>query len=459
MLRSATLLASVSLPKIGRFRRYSGNPILTVGAGGEWDETSVRDPFTLRLDTAWNAEQYWMYYRGEDVGGTTRIGLATAGAPEGAYTRFAGNPVLEGTAGTWDGAGVSKPRVLRVDLDYRYYMYYSALGPAGFPTAQIGLAFSDDGEIWLKYAGNPIISPVAGTWEGYWVGEAFPLKIGDLWYLLYVGENLDGTYPYGERKVSLGLALSDNGKIWPKYSGNPIVVPRLDTTTVGGYNVGDHSVVWLGDLALMAGVKQGTGPNRVEKITLWYSVDLIHWFEMPRTPALGRGFAGEFDAGGVGDTSLLYSPDRPGELFLIYEASTGIGLAKAPLLDHATKPTELVIDETTIGASGTAEVTTYDLDNAKAVAVTCQVTYGAATDGVRVWLLSSPDRSNFDTQNAADALTDFEPSFSAGDTRQKTILLDTEGVKYLKVVVENLDGAVATGAVKVWITEQVEPAS
>lgn len=114
------------------------------------------------------------------------------------------------------------------------------------------------------------------------------------------------------------------------------------------------------------------------------------------------------------------------------------------------EPGLLVIDETSVAASSS---TSYDLSEAflkKALelAITCRVTFhGSATDGITLKILASGDNSNFDTDN----LTSFEPTFAAGATAQKTILLDAVP-QYLRITVTNDDTARAISTLKVWVT-------
>lgn len=112
------------------------------------------------------------------------------------------------------------------------------------------------------------------------------------------------------------------------------------------------------------------------------------------------------------------------------------------------KHVETIIDVASIPASGEVH-SDLNLQMLKSIALTVRVTYGAtATSGVTVYLLASSDGSNFDTENSTDAFYFFEPSFSAGQTRQKTVNIDSLP-KYLRVLVRNKDASVATGAVKV----------
>ena len=115
------------------------------------------------------------------------------------------------------------------------------------------------------------------------------------------------------------------------------------------------------------------------------------------------------------------------------------------------KPRQRVINVSSISAGGSVSADV-DCRYFKALALTIRVTYNSsATKGVRVYLLASQDGSNFDSESTDDAFAYFEPSFSAGATRQKTVNIDALP-RYIRVLVRNLDSSYATGAVEVWVT-------
>jgi hypothetical protein len=120
---------------------------------------------------------------------------------------------------------------------------------------------------------------------------------------------------------------------------------------------------------------------------------------------------------------------------------------------EAYKSARKVIDVSSIAAGGYAESGV--LIPPKECAVSIIVTYGSgATAGVRVYILAANDQdaTMIDSENTTDAFTYFEPSFAAGATRQRTVNLDSLP-KYCRIRVRNLDGSVATGAVKVYVHE------
>jgi len=121
-------------------------------------------------------------------------------------------------------------------------------------------------------------------------------------------------------------------------------------------------------------------------------------------------------------------------------------------MSERQKQVVLVLSVASISAGGEAHA---DLDTnlmkQSEMAVTVRVTYGgAATSGVRVYLLASPDKTNWDSENTTDAFAYFEPAFGAGETHQRTVNVDALP-RFLRILVRNLDGSVATGAVEVWI--------
>jgi len=120
------------------------------------------------------------------------------------------------------------------------------------------------------------------------------------------------------------------------------------------------------------------------------------------------------------------------------------------------KPTratpEQVLSSQSISAGGTAEFTVSDTDGYSAIVVTVKATYDAsATAGVRVRWLYSPDGTNFDSVEDAEAQGNYEDlSFAAGETRQRTVLIPILQ-SYVKIQIVNLDTSYAV-TVDAWTT-------
>ena len=80
--------------------------------------------------------------------------VATADRPEGPWTKYDRNPILEpGDWGAWDDGGYSEAGVRYNDGVFHWF--YG--GTKTHKMESIGYAYSFDGYKWCKYAGNPVI--------------------------------------------------------------------------------------------------------------------------------------------------------------------------------------------------------------------------------------------------------------------------------------------------------------
>jgi len=122
-----------------------------------------------------------------------------------------------------------------------------------------------------------------------------------------------------------------------------------------------------------------------------------------------------------------------------------LGLRYTSLLTikgERTEP-ERVLSAQTIDAASASEFTVGG-EGYSAVIVTVRASYDAsATSGVRVRWLYSPDNTNFDSpEDAEDAGNYSDLTFSAGATRQRTVLIPLLQ-KYTKVQIVNQDSSYA----------------
>ena len=152
--------------------------------------------------------------------------------------------------------------------------------------------------------------------------------------------------------------------------------------------------------------------------------------------------------------------DRTGKLRvidtdLIDEIQSKLDISLSALRD-ALKPTrstpEQVLSGQSIAAGDKAEFVVSGAEGYSAVVVTVKATYdSSATNGVRIRWLYSPDGTNYDSEEDAEAQGNYEDlSFSAGATRQRTVLIPIFQ-NYVKVQVVNLDSSYAV-TVDVWKT-------
>ena len=81
---------ALSTDATGPWGKSAGNPILTAGASGEWDDSNIACPVVLEI-----GDTFYMWYSAMKEYPRWDIGLATAPAPEGPRTKYGQNPIME----------------------------------------------------------------------------------------------------------------------------------------------------------------------------------------------------------------------------------------------------------------------------------------------------------------------------------------------------------------------------
>lgn len=108
------------------WNKYSNNPVLGLGANGDFDDAGVNSPSVL-----FDGSRYYIFYAGYN-GSSKRVGYATS-TDGSLWYRASSNPVLNlGTDGNWDDSGVSDPSILH--KGERYYIYYTGFDGANIQT-------------------------------------------------------------------------------------------------------------------------------------------------------------------------------------------------------------------------------------------------------------------------------------------------------------------------------------
>jgi len=126
------------------------------------------------------------------------------------------------------------------------------------------------------------------------------------------------------------------------------------------------------------------------------------------------------------------------------------------LIDADLKPTRStpvqVLSSETISPSDEAEFTVSDSNGYSAVVITVKAAYNAsATQGVRVRWLYSPNGSDLDSEDAAEAEGQYNDiAFTAGATKVETVLIPLFQ-PYVKVQIVNKDTSYSV-TVDVWET-------
>jgi len=129
---------------------------------------------------------------------------------EDQWVRFSGNPIIP--TPSWAPAGVIRPRVLFDGSVFR--MWFSGLKSNGNP-AGIGYASSVNGLSWTVKS-KPVLSAASNNWEDSEISVGSIISVSSGFMMWYRGGGQSGS-------GAVGLATSQDGTNWVKYSGNPIM--------------------------------------------------------------------------------------------------------------------------------------------------------------------------------------------------------------------------------------------
>ncbi len=176
----------------------------------------------------------------------SRIGRATAPAPEGPWTADA-RPVLEPEdVGAWASGAVRAPSVV-LGPDGEYHMWFSGVADG---TAAIGHATSSDGVEWAPDP-EPVLLPSTEGWDSPHVPQPRVVLSPDGFVMAYTAANSvsNGT---GMRQAH-GLAVSADGVTWTRSDG-----PVVEAAEAGGRIIWFIALAWTGDRYLYF-AEVGTG--------------------------------------------------------------------------------------------------------------------------------------------------------------------------------------------------------
>jgi len=249
--------------------KHPENPVLEPGPTGAWDEGEA-EPAKVLFGSD---RRYWLYYYNHGAVGVNGSGLAYSDfdTPMCEWTKEADNPILEpGPSGAWDDEAALVQSVL-VPSEGEWHMMY--LGSDG-EEWRAGHATSDDGIHWTKDDRNPVwdkyaIATVVNAgdkligythigrnivylessnwvdWEQKGVALRYSGTVGSESYnhvcqscvhrarnglYVMVYSAVEGV-PGGGARRSISLALSNDGRKYVPYPGNPILTASLQGPT------------------------------------------------------------------------------------------------------------------------------------------------------------------------------------------------------------------------------------
>lgn len=204
--------------------RAQSTPVIGL-TSGNFDSTQVGG-----TGVVYDNGTYYVFYHGFN-GTNWRLGLATS--TDGVtFQKSGSNPILN-LAGGWDSTHLHTPSVIKEGNNWT--MYY--MGHNGTNWAGVGVATSNNGTSWTKFAGNPVIRGGQG-WDNNDLGMPVATKIGPVTYVHYSGSN-------GNWRT--GLAYSLDGRLFTKAPYNPTL--QLIPGTLQSTHVHQGQIVFDGDKA------------------------------------------------------------------------------------------------------------------------------------------------------------------------------------------------------------------
>jgi len=298
-----------------KFKKYSGNPVLTAGPSGSWDE-AVDGIYGCSV--MYHDSKYHMWYGGYK-GSVGAFGYAFSN--DGiTWTKYSGNPVFTPGAPGDFNAVIGGCSVLF--YAGKFHMWYNGWNNGVTPvTTKIGYAYSDDGIHWIKHPAFVFEKGPAGAWDEKSVGIASVIKEDSVLKMFYQGKSSTSSW-------MTGIATSPDSIHWTRQNlGNPVLGGGIsgawDQFSQNAGTVlhnGDHYEMWYDN--------QSNAPYCIGYASSTNGG--LNWNTYSGNPIL-TGDAGIWDAGFTIYPMAVRRPD--GRYLLYYTAVNGtwsvqsIGLA------------------------------------------------------------------------------------------------------------------------------------
>jgi hypothetical protein len=133
------------------------------------------------------------------------------------FTPSSSNPVLTPSQ-SWEGSKILQVSVIFDQGGYKAWYTAGQISGGAF-ISSIGYATSNDGVAWMKYSSNPAFNKGSSAYSTSSFDSdsvSFPtvVKVGNQYYMYYRG--------YDGSNARIGLATSNDGLSWTRYSSNPL---------------------------------------------------------------------------------------------------------------------------------------------------------------------------------------------------------------------------------------------
>ena len=258
--------------------KHASNPVLDVGAQGEWDSQELEAPFVIKEGPT----SYKMWYAGRGPDDSWRIGYATSTGGIN-WTKYAGNPVLDLDTDTWNNVSVHGPSILYEDSLYKMWLH--TVGDDGSGLAPYtAYATSPNGITWTLAITNPLFSrDPAHYWESNWVWGPSVLHIGSDYQMWYSGADVSEGHT--------GYATAPDETTWTKYNGG------ADPVLSGTGGEWDEGTAWDPFVLYANGTYTmwyDNGYADFASIGIATSTDGVSWTKSLSNPVLTPGTPGQW---------------------------------------------------------------------------------------------------------------------------------------------------------------------
>jgi len=211
--------------------KYPGNPILSHGDQGEWDQAKAYQPQVI-----FDNGKYYMWFVGERYTRQGQLGLAFSNDGLN-WIKHENNPVLRpNDPDAWEEWILD---FCVIKLNTTYYLYYAGQRSDLPLSYRIGLAVSNDGINWERHPEPILKEGVVGTWDDWTLGEMGVIHKDNHFHMWYTGGSYETPSP-----LCIGYAWSSDGIEWTKHPGNPVL--KSDSSGWDKQYVIDPIVYYLG---------------------------------------------------------------------------------------------------------------------------------------------------------------------------------------------------------------------
>lgn len=299
----------------GEWVKYAGNyPVFTPTAGS-WDGDFVTTPRVL-----YDGTTFRMWYQG-GLSGVSKIGYATS--TNGISWVKHGAVLSPGLTGDWDSSSVALGSVTWNGT--AFLMWYTGSNATTYPGGAVGFAVSKDGFSWVKYSGNPVLTPSELGNDQRYLATPYVIRLNLTYNMWYSGKS--AATPNINRIL---YATSTDGIKWSKWP-DPVLSPASDPKAWDANGVYSPSVFWNGQIFGLwyTGINQTAAVPRIGFAT---APDGATWTRSSSNPILSPGPPGSWDSAGVEQPSVVQAGNNFMMFYDGYSNLQGqrIGLALSP---------------------------------------------------------------------------------------------------------------------------------